>query len=156
MPALATPATPLSPDGQYLLVDSAGGEFGAITRYTSQGHQPTEVTCRAVTSESGRPTWSPDSEYLAFDGLNADPANPQVYIHKIDTPECNLVDKRFMVQGGVRSGRQLRHLVGPLRWRRPAKIARQRQLLPHFCGRQATFNDVGGRWKPGNLRNQSE
>ena len=91
----------LSFDGQYLLVDSTGGEFGAITRYTSQGRQPTEVTCRAVTSESGRPAWSPDGKYLAFDGLNADPANPQIYIHKIDTPECNLVDKRFMVQGGV-------------------------------------------------------
>lgn len=90
----------LSYDGQYLLVDSTGGDFGGITRYTSRGHQATEVTCRAKTSESGRPAWSPDGAYLAFDGLAADPANPQIYIHKITEPTCDLVNYRFMVQGG--------------------------------------------------------
>lgn len=91
----------LSPDGRYLLVDSTGGEYNAIIRLTSSGFEPTVVTCHSITTESGRPSWSPDGIFLVFDGLGADPSNPQAYIHATDRPECDLELFRFTIGGGA-------------------------------------------------------
>lgn len=90
----------LSPDGKYILIDGTGSGLNAIIRRTSTGFEVMEVTCRSITSDSGRPSWSPDGIFLVFDGLGADPANPQAYIHAVDRPQCDLEPFRFTIGGG--------------------------------------------------------
>ncbi len=90
----------LSHDGKWLLVNGTGGGIDAIARMTSDGHQAQPVTCIGTTAESGRPTWSPDDRFLAFDGLAANPNRPQVYIQRIDEMDCDLGDNRLQVNGG--------------------------------------------------------
>ena len=104
----------LSPDGEWLLVNGTGGGFDTITRLSSAGHQATAVTCPATTAESGRPVWSPDGQFLAFDGLGVDSANPQVYIQRLDEVDCDLGDNRLLVEGGLAADAQgLYPLWGP-------------------------------------------
>jgi uncharacterized protein YraI len=91
----------LSRDGKWLLVNGTGGGIEAIARLTSDGHQATPVTCPATTAESGRPIWSPDGQFMAFDGLGVDPANPQIYIQRLDEVDCDLSDNRLLVEGGM-------------------------------------------------------
>ncbi len=91
----------LSRDGKWLLIDGTAGEFGAITRFASNGHQPKTITCQSITTDSGRPVWSPDDKRIAFDGLGVDSSNPQIYIQRIDDPDCNLSDNRFTIGGGL-------------------------------------------------------
>ncbi len=104
----------LSHDGKWLLVNSTGGGMDAIARLTSEGHQATLVTCAATTAESGRPIWSPDDRFIAFDGLGVDTANPQIYIHRLDEIDCELGDNRLLVEGGLASDANGLHpLWGP-------------------------------------------
>jgi hypothetical protein len=91
----------LSHDGKWLLVNGTGGGIEAIARLTSDGHQATSVTCPATTAESGRPVWSTDDQFIAFDGLGVDSANPQIYIHRLDEVDCDLGDNRMLVEGGL-------------------------------------------------------
>lgn len=91
----------LSYDGSLLLANSTGGGSDAITMYRSSGEQLREVTCSGITAESGRPAWSPNGTFLVFDGLGADPANPQMYLHRVDTPNCDLGAARVLVNGGA-------------------------------------------------------
>ncbi|MFQ5613746.1 MAG: FHA domain-containing protein [Anaerolineae bacterium] len=88
----------LSHDGQWLLVNGTGGGIDAIARLTSAGHQAQAVTCAGTTAESSRPVWSPDNRLLAFDGV--DPSRPEVYIQRLDTMDCDLVDNRLRVGAG--------------------------------------------------------
>jgi len=91
----------LSPDGKWLLFNGTGhGGPDAIARSTSEGQQVKVVTCPDSTSESGRPVWSPDGASFAFDGLDADPANPPIYIQRVDEQPCDLVNYRLRVNGG--------------------------------------------------------
>jgi serine/threonine-protein kinase len=90
----------LSHDGLWLLVNGAGGGIDAIARLAIDGQQAAPVTCALSTAESGRPTWSPDDLWLAFDGLGADTTNPQIYIQRLGEVDCSLGDNRLLVQGG--------------------------------------------------------
>ena len=90
----------LSYDGEWLLVNSTGGGLDAIARATSNGHQIQAATCAASTGESGRPVWSPDGRFFAFDGLATDPDNPQIYIQKVGEIDCDMVDDRLQIGGG--------------------------------------------------------
>lgn len=104
----------LSHDGKWLLVNATGGGIDTIARLTSEGHQATPVTCAATTAEAHRPTWSPDDRTLAFDGLGVDPTNPQIYIQRVDEVDCDLMDNRLLVQGGLASDANgLNPLWGP-------------------------------------------
>jgi uncharacterized protein YraI len=104
----------LSPDGKWLLVNGTSGGLDAIARLSSAGHQAAAVTCPATTAESGRPVWSPDGQFFAFDGLGVDSANPQVYIQQMDEVDCDLGDNRLLVEGGLATDAQgLYPLWGP-------------------------------------------
>jgi len=89
----------LSHDGEWLLVNGTGGGIEAIARLTSDGYQASPITCPSITAESGRPVWSPDDQFLAFDGLQVDPGRPQIYIQRADEVDCELVDNRLQTRG---------------------------------------------------------
>jgi hypothetical protein len=93
----------LSHDGKWLLVNGTGGGIDSIARMTADGHQAAPVTCAATTAEAHRPVWSPDDRFLAFDGMGVDATNPQVYFHPVDEVDCDLIDNRLMIKGGMAS-----------------------------------------------------
>lgn len=104
----------LSHDGEWLLVNATGGGIDTIALLTSAGHQASSVTCEATTAEAHRPIWSPDDRVLAFDGMGVDAANPQVFVQRLDEVDCDLMDNRLLIQGGLASDANGLHpLWGP-------------------------------------------
>jgi TolB protein len=90
----------LSHDGEWLLVNGTGGGLDAIAKMSSNGHNVQAITCPAITGESGRPVWSPDDTRIAFDGLNADPTIPQIYIQLANEVDCDLTTDKLLIGGG--------------------------------------------------------